>query len=63
MNQPPDDLEYLTVQEIAHLTGWTVGYVRRLASRDAWRRRRPGSDRRVALYHWSDVADTRERNT
>ena len=30
--------QYLTAVEIAKLTGWSVGYVRNLASRYGWRR-------------------------
>lgn len=33
---------YLTVAEIAVCYGWTVAYVRKLASRQKWRRRRVG---------------------
>lgn len=58
-----DPPEYLDVRTIAATTGWSVGYVRRLAHRDRWRRRRALSDRRVTLYHWQDVAATRARGT
>lgn len=56
-----DDSEYLTAAEIAALTGWSIGYVRNLATKDQWRRRRSLTDGRATLYHWQDVADTRAR--
>lgn len=51
-------MSYCDVPTLQAVTGWSRGYIWRLACRDRWRRAKVG---RTVKYHWEDVARTIER--
>lgn len=54
MKYRPGVPNHLSAQDLAHLYRTTVGYVRKLASKQGWRRVRVG---RSVRYHVDDADD------